>query len=105
LPSKSPPPAGCPTHEIARPASLSPDFHIPGKAAKTANSRPILVQHRENPRPACLLREIAAFHCTKSGHPPVDGPHLLETKQDKTAFFLLTEKLEGVQQDRSLTVS
>jgi hypothetical protein len=24
---------------------------------KTANSRPVLVQYRENPRPACLLLE------------------------------------------------
>jgi hypothetical protein len=36
---------------------------------------------------------------------PVDGVHSPENKSDKGANFLLTPELEGVQQDRSLTVS
>jgi hypothetical protein len=36
---------------------------------------------------------------------PVDGLHSIENKSDKGASFSLTPELEGVQQDRSLTVS
>jgi hypothetical protein len=43
--------------------------------------------------------------CTKSCHPPVDGLHSIENKSDADAYFLLTSKSEGVQLDRSLTVS
>jgi hypothetical protein len=35
----------------------------------------------------------------------VNQLHSVENKSDKTAIFLLTAKLKGVQQDRSLTVS
>jgi hypothetical protein len=36
---------------------------------------------------------------------PVDAMHSIENKPHKLATFSLTLKLEGVQQDRSLTVS
>jgi hypothetical protein len=55
--------------------------------------------------PPALLGENASYACTKSGHPPVDGLHSIENKSDKAAHFSLTQILEGVQLDRSLTVS
>jgi expansin (peptidoglycan-binding protein) len=36
---------------------------------------------------------------------PVNQLHSVENTSDKTAIFSLTQKLKGVQQDRSLTVS
>jgi len=38
-------------------------------------------------------------------HAPVNGLHLIEIAALTNCFFLLTKKMEGVQQDRSLTVS
>jgi hypothetical protein len=38
-------------------------------------------------------------------HPPVNGLHLIEIAALRNPFFLLTEEIQGVQQDRSLTVS
>ena len=38
-------------------------------------------------------------------HGPVNGLHLIEIAGLTNWFFLLTKKIEGVQQDRSLTVS
>jgi hypothetical protein len=35
----------------------------------------------------------------------VNALHSIENKSDKSAIFSLTKKIEGVQQDRSLTVS
>jgi len=43
--------------------------------------------------------------CTISGHPPVDEPHFIENKDDKSLKKLLTGILQGVQHTRSLTVS
>jgi len=65
---------------------------------KTLQPRSTPSRHRQNPRPACLLRDIAFPACTKSGHPPVDGLHSIENKADKGAHFLLTAKLERLQQ-------
>jgi hypothetical protein len=84
---------------------LSPDFHSRWRAARSRRAGCRLDLRRENLRPACLLREMVASKCTKSGHPAVDGLHSVENKSDKGAHFLLTPELEGVQQDRSLTVS
>jgi hypothetical protein len=67
--------------------------------------KPGFAVHRENPRHSCVLREIAWSSCTKSGHMPVDGLHSIENKSHKAAIFSLTPELEGVEQDRSLTVS
>src|SRR5579864_2804489 len=43
--------------------------------------------------------------CTKSGHWLVDALHSIENTQVTKRDFSLTEFLEGVQQDRSLTAS
>ena len=64
-----------------------------------------IILTREKPCPATPLRNPATRSCTKSGHPPVDAVHSTENKRDKTAYFSLTLKIEGVQQDRSLTTS
>jgi hypothetical protein len=94
-----------PVREIPCPASLLPDFHSRRAALKMLPSRSTPARHRENPRPACLLREIASSPCTNSGHPPVDALHFIENTHLTDAAFSLTNFLEGVQQDRSLTVS
>jgi hypothetical protein len=65
---------------------------------KLASPLPRPPAFAENPCPACVLREIAMFNCTKSGHPPVDALHSIENKSDKGRHFSLTAKLEGVQQ-------
>jgi hypothetical protein len=51
------------------------------------------------------FRENCWPACTKSCQQPVNGLHSIENKTDTNANFSLTEKLKGVQQDRSLTVS
>jgi hypothetical protein len=61
--------------------------------------------HRETLGVLAFRRECLAVGCTKSGHRPVDGPHSTENKSDKGVNFSLTPELEGVQQDRSSTVS
>jgi hypothetical protein len=94
-----------PVREIPCPASLLPDFHSREKTAKASYPDSATFQPRENPRPACLLREIASSPCTNSGHPPVDALHFIENTHLTDAAFSLTNFLEGVQQDRSLTVS
>jgi len=66
---------------------------------KTLQPRSTPSRHRQNPRPACLLRDIAFPACTKSGHPPVDALHSIENKADKGARLLLTEKSERVQKE------
>jgi hypothetical protein len=38
-------------------------------------------------------------------HAPVNGLHLIEIAGLTKLLFLLTKKIQGVQQDRSLTVS
>jgi hypothetical protein len=76
-----------------------PDFHTGPNDCKSLQSRLPSARHRENPRPACLLRDIALCSCTKSGHPPVDGLHSIENKADKAARFLLTAELESVQRE------
>jgi hypothetical protein len=43
--------------------------------------------------------------CTIFGHLPVGGAHSIERQADKVARFLLTLKIEGVKQTRSLTRS
>jgi hypothetical protein len=55
--------------------------------------------------PDCFLPRITSSSCTKSGHLAVDGLHSTENESDKGMQFSLTTELEGVQQDRSLTVS
>src|SRR5258708_6226723 len=47
----------------------------------------------------------ALRRCTKSGHRVVDGAHSIENTQVTKRDFSLTENIEGVQQDRSLTAS
>jgi hypothetical protein len=78
---------------------LSLDFHSRRRAAKSAahSFGPALCC--ENPHPACFLREVALWNCTKSGQAPVDGLHSIENKSDKGAQFLLTAELEGVKRE------
>jgi hypothetical protein len=45
------------------------------------------------------------FVCTIFGHRPVDGVHSIENTCVTKVDFPLTELIEGVQQDRSLTAS
>ena len=87
------------------PVRRLPDFHRLGMPARIRGRHLARAPHRENPHPACFLREMAWSNCTKSGHPPVDGVHSIENKSDRGAHFSLTAELEGVQQNRSLTVS
>jgi hypothetical protein len=54
---------------------------------------------------ASVSRKITISSCTNSGHRPVDGLHSIENESDRSAYFLLTANLKGVQQDRSSTVS
>jgi hypothetical protein len=51
----------------------------------------------QNPRPACLLREIDSPDCTKSGHPLVDALHSIENTHLADAAFSLTKIIEGVK--------
>ena len=80
-------------------------FSQPWDAGWKSAYAPGRALHRGNPRSARVLRERASSRCTKCGHRPVDGLHSIENKSDKGANFSLTPELEGVQQDRSLTVS
>ena len=57
------------------------------------------------PRPARVLRENALSGCTISGHQPVNGVHSIQNTDVTKPDFSLTEFVEGVQQDRSLTAS
>jgi hypothetical protein len=66
---------------------LSPDIHSLAEALKFLVAFAALFPQPENPRPACLLREIAAAQCTKFCHPPVDALHSIENKPDKVARF------------------
>jgi hypothetical protein len=43
--------------------------------------------------------------CTKSGHMLVDGVHSIENTDVTECDFSLTEIIEGVELDRSLTAS
>jgi len=70
-------PAQCGFHQI---------FTV-GNGGKNRNTRPSPARQRENPRPACLLCEIASSKCTKSGHPPVDGLHSIENTHLADAGF------------------
>jgi hypothetical protein len=79
------------------PGAAFPGFSQPRNLPDLCRLRSTPAQHRQNPRPACLLREIVFPVCTKSGHPPVDALHLIENKSDKDARFLLTLKLESVK--------
>jgi len=76
----------------------------PKAALKLATPPGLQAQYR---KPASSLPSArnALLICTKSGHQPVDAPHPIENKSDRSAIFLLTLHSEGVQQDRSLTVS
>ncbi len=71
-------------------------------------SREIIFRLRRNLR---IFGSFAAFaefsfaRCTNSGHLPVRGLHSLENTADKSALFLLTANLKGVELNRSLTVS
>jgi hypothetical protein len=55
--------------------------------------------------PVAAFTEIRCGNCTKSGHPPVDGLHSIEKSRLTNWHFSLTQKIEGVKQDRSLTAS
>jgi len=59
----------------------------------------------ENQRWVRLLAKIDFAGCTIFGHRLVDGMHCIEKSVLTKAYFLLTHKIEGVQQDRSLTAS
>jgi hypothetical protein len=94
-----------PIFEISCPARLLTDIHTRGTVARTC-------RYRRCPPPMPKTRVRPAFRarldfssCTKSCHPAVDRLHSIENKLDRGAYFLLTSKSEGVQQDRSLTVS
>jgi len=87
------------------PGAAFPRFSQAQSAGDIFSTRLASARHREEPRPACFVAEMATANCTKSGHPPVDGVHSIENKSDKGAHFLLTPELEGVQQNRSLTLS
>jgi hypothetical protein len=66
----------------------------------------ILVNARTQiPRWARLLSKTCTANCTKSGHPPVDGLHSIEKSILTNPHFSLTQKIEGVKQDCSLTAS
>jgi hypothetical protein len=58
-----------------------------------------------NPALDAAFADTLLAHCTKTGHPPVDGPHSIEKPILTSAHFLLTPKIEGVKEDRSLTAS
>jgi hypothetical protein len=87
------------------PSKAFAGFSQPPDRRKIFNPGIARIPHRENQRPTCPVDEIASSSCTKSGHPPVDHLHSIENKIDKIAQFSLTQKLEGVQENRSLTVS
>jgi hypothetical protein len=87
------------------PAAFSPDFHSCETATTTRNTGPSLFS-------IAKTHALPAF-CTKWLRQPAQNPVTclwtactwLKTKPDKATRFLLTLKLEGVQKDRSLTVS
>jgi hypothetical protein len=73
--------------------------------AGETSGRASLASPTAKTRALVALRRNRFLACTKSGHPPVDHLHSIENKIDKVAHFSLTQAIEGVQQDRSLTVS
>ena len=80
-------------------------FSQASKAALKLATPPGLPAQYRKPASSLPSARNGLLVCTKSCHPPVDAPHSIENKSDTSAIFLLTLKLEGVQQDRSLTVS
>jgi len=69
------------------PSAAFAGFSQPRRAAEVRNPGAILVQHRENVRPAWYLREVNFSGCTKSGHPPVDRLHSIENRHLADAGF------------------
>jgi len=55
--------------------------------------------------PDAVSSKNASRVCTKSGHALVDGLHSIENTVLTNPYFSLTGKIEGVEQDRSLTAS
>src|SRR5580704_437891 len=93
---------------FSKPLSSKP---FGGYSQRTSLSRnalrllPAVVTSRKTLSPSVFRAQSATTCCTKCCHPPVDALHSTENEPDTGTHFSLTSKLEGVQQDRSLTVS
>jgi hypothetical protein len=72
---------------------------------QVASTSILVITFAEIPRWMRRLLKTRGGICTKSGHGLVDGVHSIEKSIVRSAHFSLTEKIERVQQDRSLTAS
>jgi hypothetical protein len=91
--------------EVPVPSGIRSIFTIPYQTAPLAAVKDSGQCTRANPALDAAFAKTRRSRCTKSGHPPVDGLHSIEKSTLTNPYFSLTQKIEGVKQDRSLTAS